>query len=270
MQTLTILWSHVQFKDLLDVLIVSFLVYQLLLIIRGTRAAQMLFGVGAMLVMFWLATSFRLHALNWILSHFFNSFFIILVIIFQDQIRSALARFGAGRHLLRFGTRVRATDIVDLEEVIEACEACSKERIGALIVLEKDQGLMNFIATGTRLDSEIHSDVLYALFQSRSALHDGAVILSHGKVAAAGCFLPLSKNVEIERHMGTRHRAAIGVSEVTDGIAIVVSEETGRINIAYEGELLPCGDVATLRHQLERLLGLENDRASMMSFGGHS
>ncbi len=263
MQTLSILWSHVQFKDLVDVLVVSFLVYQVLLIIRGTRAAQMLFGVGAMLVMFWLATSFRLHALNWILSLFFNSFFIILVIIFQDQIRSALARFGAGRHLLRIGMHTRSADLVDLEEIIEACEACANERIGALIVLEKDQGLMNFISTGTRLDAEIHSDIIYALFQSRSPLHDGAVIISRSKVTAAGCFLPLSKNVEIERHMGTRHRAAMGVSEVTDCVAIVVSEETGRINVAHEGELIPCSDIATLRHVLERTLGLEGETGAL-------
>lgn len=267
MQTLTILWSYVKLKDLVDVVVVSFLIYQLLLIIRGTRAAQMLLGVGAMLVMFWVATSFKLHALNWILSHFFNSFFIILIIIFQDQIRSALARFGTGRQLLRFGSSTRAADMVDLEELIEACEACSKEKIGALIVLEKDQGLMNFIATGTRLDAEIHSDMLYALFQSRSSLHDGAVILSRGKIAAAGCFLPLSKNVEIERHMGTRHRAAVGLSEVTDGIAVIVSEETGRMSVAYDGELILCSDTSQLRQTVERLLGSEYDNGSVNTIG---
>lgn len=259
MQTLSILWSYLKLKDLIDVVVVSFLIYQLLLIIRGTRAAQMLFGIGAMLAMFWLATSFRLHALNWILSHFFNSFFIILVILFQDQIRSALARFGTGRQILRFGSKSRVADMADLEEIIEACEACAKEKIGGLIILEKDQGLMNFISTGTRLDAEIHSDMLYAIFQSRSALHDGAIILSRGKVAAAGCFLPLSKNVEIERHMGTRHRAAVGISEVTDCIAIVVSEETGRISIANEGELIQCEDVSHLRQNLERLLGTDGE-----------
>lgn len=268
MQTFSILWSYVKLKDLIDVLVVSFLVYQLLVIIRGTRAAQMLLGVGAMLVMFWVAISFRLHALNWILSHFFNSFFIILVIIFQDQIRSALARVGTGRPLMRFGRKVRVADMADLEEVIEACEACSKERIGALIILEKNQGLMNFIATGTKLDADIHSDIIYALFQSRSALHDGAVILSRGKIAAAGCFLPLSKNVEIERHMGTRHRAAIGITEVTDAVAIIVSEETGRLSVAHDGELVACEDLAQLRQFIERMLGADGDTKLVSAYGG--
>ncbi len=270
MQTLTILWSYLQLKDVIDVLVVSFLVYQLLLIIKGTRAAQMLFGIGALLALFWLAVSLRLYALNWILSHFFDSFFIILVILFQDQIRSALARFGAGRQLFRFGMKARAADMVDLEEVIEACEACSKEHVGSLIILEKDQGLMNFISTGTRLDSDIHSDILYALFQSRSPLHDGAVILSQGKIAAAGCFLPLSKNIEIERHMGTRHRAAIGLSEVTDAIAIVVSEETGRVSVAHDGEMIVCVDSSELRRTIEGLIGTDDTLANPSLLGKKS
>jgi diadenylate cyclase len=129
---------------------------------------------------------------------------------------------------------------------------------------------MNFITTGTRLDGEVHSDVLYALFQSRSALHDGAVIISRGKIAAAGCFLPLSKNIEIERHMGTRHRAAIGVSEVTDAVAVVVSEETGRINVAYEGEMVSCPDLISLRQILEQTLGIEVQGTSLFKFGKQS
>ncbi len=267
MQTLEILWSYFKAKDVFDVIVVSFLFYQLLLIIKGTRAAQMLFGIGALLALFWIAVSLKLYALNWVLSHFFDSFFIILVILFQDQIRSALARFGAGRQIFRFGKQPRAADLIDLEEVIEACEACSKEQIGALIILEKDQGLMNFISTGTKLDAEIHSDILYALFQSRSALHDGAVIISQGRISAAGCFLPLSKNVEIERHMGTRHRAAIGLSEVTDSIAIVVSEETGRISISHDGQLISCSSIKELRNSIEQLMGADTNSSTAKILG---
>ena len=267
MQTLEILWSYFKTKDVFDVIVVSFLFYQLLLIIKVTRAAQMLFGIGALLALFWIAVSFRLYALNWVLSHFFDSFFIILVILFQDQIRSALARFGAGRQIFNFGRKSIAADLIDLEEVIEACEACSKEQIGALIIIEKDQGLMNFIATGTKLDAEIHSDIIYALFQSRSALHDGAVIISRGKIAAAGCFLPLSKNVEIERHMGTRHRAAIGLSEVTDAISIVVSEETGRISISHDGKLVSCQNANELRKTIEKMMGADTESRSNQFLG---
>ena len=207
MGALHLLIEHISWKDLVDVIIVSILIYQLLMIVHGTRALQMLVGIGMLFILFWVGLTFKLYSLNWILAHFFDSFFIIAVVLFQDQIRAALATVGSKKSLIGFLTK-KETDF-DFEEIIEACGAMSREKIGALIVLERSNGLLNYMNTGSTLDSKVHSDIVYAIFQSSSPLHDGAIIISNGKVAAAGCFLPLSKNVEIDRHLGTRHRSPL-------------------------------------------------------------
>ncbi len=255
MATFEVFWAQVTFKDFVDILIVAFLIYQGLLIIHGTRAVQMLFGLGTLVAFFWVAHSFKLYSLNWMLDHFFESFLIIAIILFQDQFRSALASFGTGRTL--FGFLNREASYLEIDEIVEAVMTMSREKIGALIVIEKNQGLGNFKATGTILDSKIHSDLLYAIFQSSSPLHDGAVIISGGKIASVGCFLPLARNVEIDRHLGTRHRAALGVTEDTDCIAITVSEETGKINISAGGAFYSCESSKQLRQYIRHLLSQE-------------
>lgn len=250
MQLLTTLWQQIGIKDVFDILVVSVLLYQALLIVHGTRAVQILLGLGFTIILFWFSVSFKLYSLNWILQHFFDSFFIIAIILFQDQIRAALASVG-GRNFINVSSG-EVTEI-EIEEVVEVCGVLSRERIGALIAFEKTNGLSNYVATGTKMDCEIHSDILYALFQSHSPLHDGAVILKNGKISAAGCFLPLSKNIEIDRHLGTRHRAAIGLSEVTDAVVVTVSEETGNIKIAFGGEFYACENEKHLRQYLKHL-----------------
>lgn len=247
--------SQVTGKDVIDILIVTFLIYQGLLIVYGTRAVQMLTGVGILVALFWLGHSFRLYSLNWILDHFFDSFFIIAIIIFQDQFRNALASFGTGRRF--FGLFKDGEDFLEINEIVEACQALSREKIGALVVVERNHGLANFLATGSALRANVHSDLLYALFQSSSPLHDGAVIISKGRIAGAGCFLPLTRNVEIDRHLGTRHRAALGVSEDTDAVAITVSEETGKMNIAVGGNFYYCENSKSLRQYLKHLVKRE-------------
>lgn len=250
MQLLTTIWQQISPKDLFDIFIVSLIIYQALLIVHGTRAVQILVGLGFTIALFWFSVSFKLYSLNWILQHFFDSFFIIAIILFQDQIRAALASVG-GRNFINASSGEIADQ--EIEEVVEVCGVLSRERIGALIAFEKTNGLSNYTATGTKMDCEIHSDILYALFQSHSPLHDGAVILKGGKIAAAGCFLPLSKNIEIDRHLGTRHRAAIGLSEVTDAVVVTVSEETGGIKIAFGGEFYACENEKHLRQYLKHL-----------------
>jgi len=247
--------GHMGIKDIVDILIVTFLIYQGLLIVYGTRAVQMLGGMGILIGLFWMGHSYKLYSLNWLLDHFFDSFFIIAIILFQDQFRNALASFGTRQSFLGFFKH----DVPDREinEVIETCQGLSREKIGALIVIERNHGLANYIAAGTKLNCELHADLLYAIFQSSSSLHDGAVILDKGKIAAAGCFLPLTRNVEINRHLGTRHRAAIGISEDTDAIAVVVSEETGFISLAIGGQFYTCTDVRVLRKYLKHLLNRE-------------
>lgn len=256
MTFLTTFFSQLNFKDLIDIFIVTILIYQLLLIVRGTKAAQMIVGLGVLFCLFWLGITFKLYSLNWVLAHFFDSFFIIVIVLFQDQFRSALASVGTRRNLIA----VFAKDEYDFEidEVVEACGALSREKIGALIVIERTHGLLNYVNTGTRLDSRIHSDIIYSIFESSSSLHDGAIIIQNGKIAAAGCFLPLSKNFDIERHLGTRHRAALGLTEVTDALVVTVSEETGRINLCVEGVFYLCKTEKELGQYLRHIWSNES------------
>lgn len=255
MNSVALMFQQVGLKDIIDILIVALLIYQGLLIIHGTRAVQMLIGVFLLVLLFWIGHVFKLYSLNWLLEHFFDSFFIIGIIIFQDQFRSALASFGTGQKFFKFLNKHQIE--IEIEEVVEVVSAMSKEKIGALIVIENNQGLANFVETGTKLDCEVHSDIIYAIFQSNSSLHDGALILSNGKITAAGCFLPLSKNKELEKHLGTRHRAALGISEDTDAWAITVSEETGAVNLCVDGEFYLCENMKKLRQYLKFLWGKE-------------
>jgi len=258
---LTTFLSHLNFKDLIDIFIVTILIYQLLLIVRGTKAAQMIVGLGVLFALFWLGITFKLYSLNWVLAHFFDSFFIIVVVLFQDQFRNALASVGTRRNV--FAVFSKDDHEFEIDEMIEACGALSREKIGALVVLERTHGLLNFVNTGTRLDCRIHSDIIYSIFESSSSLHDGAIIIQNGKIAAAGCFLPLSKNFDIERHLGTRHRAALGLTEVTDALVITVSEETGKINLCVEGIFYYCKSEKELGQYLRHIWSNENLDSSL-------
>lgn len=250
MSTLLSFWSQLTLKSLLDILVVAFLIYQGLLIVHGTRAVQMLFGLGILVGLFWAGHSFQLYSLNWILDHFFDSFFIIAIILFQDQFRNALAEFGTGRSFtFLFGN---SNKNVEIDEIVEAVRLLGRRRVGALIVIERSQGLGSYKSTGTIVDSRIHSDLIFAIFQSSGPLHDGALMIQGSTLVSAGCFLPLSRNLDLDRHMGTRHRAALGVSENTDAIAIVVSEETGKISLAVEAKLYRLEKA----HELRKYLGL--------------
>ena len=250
--SLQALISQISIKDIVDILVVTFLIYETLLIVHGTRAVQMLTGIGFLLALFWLGHSFDLYSLNWILSHFFDSFLIIIVILFQDQFRNALASFATGQGFFSFIKKHAGGE--EVNEIVEAYGLLAKKKTGALMVIERTQGLANFIETGSKINADTHSDLIYSIFQSVSPLHDGAIIISKGKMVAAGCFLPLSRNYDVDRHLGTRHRAALGISEDTDAIAITVSEETGKINIAIDGHFYLCKEVSMLRKYLNHLL----------------
>ena len=242
-------------NDLLDVSAVALIVYRFLLIVQGTRAVQMIIGLFALMCIYWISISFKFYSLNFILSKFFDYFFVIMIILFQEQIRAALVSFGETK---MFSRKRKTLHDEDLEEVLKACSALSSERAGGLIVFERNQGLLNYSITGTRLNSNIHSDIIYSLFQQKSPLHDGAVIIFNGKIQAAGCFLPLSKNVNIERHYGTRHRAALGVTELTDAVVVIVSEETGEIKICFAGEFFLAENETSLRSKLSLILSSED------------
>ena len=259
------LFELITFKDLIDISAVAILLYQILLIVKGTRAVQMLFGVAGLAIVFWLSLSYKLHTLHWILDNFFDSFFVIFIILFQDQIRVALASFGSGRKV--FSGMRRSDAPSPVEEMVEVSMTNSKKRIGGLIVIERINGLRNYVLTGTPLNSNIHCDLIFAIFQSTSPLHDGAIIVQKSKLLAAGCFLPLSKNVDIDRHLGTRHRAALGISEATDAIAIVVSEETGLVSVAEKGRFHQVNSKVELSTLLKRLL---SGKSSLISSAGEA
>ena len=261
MDILKIFWHQVGLKDAVDILLVTFIIYQSLLIVYGTQAVQILLGMLLLMILYILGNSYDLYALRWILNNFFESLFIITVIIFQSEIRNALASFGRRQYFLSPFLKKQAID-PEINEIVEACTLMSKERIGALLVLSKESGLADYINTGTQMDSSIHSDVLYAIFQSASPLHDGAAILSKGKLAAAGCLLPLSQKATLDRSQGTRHRAALGITEITDAIAIIVSEERGEINIGFKGTLHTCSSASELRQHLKYFLYNKNPKPS--------
>jgi diadenylate cyclase len=251
MREIIAFFSTVRAKDVVDILIVAVIIYQFLIAVRGTRAVQMLLGILGLAVLYWVSVSYELFSLHWILRNFFSSILIIFLIVFQDQIRSALVSFGGTRIFRRNSLK----DVeADIEEIVEVAGVMGREKIGALIVFERTTGLANYIRTGTTLNCRIHSDIIYAIFQSSSPLHDGAVIVSTSVLKAAGCFLPLSKNVEIDRHLGTRHRAALGISEQSDALVLIVSEETGQINLVLNGMFYPMKDASNLRRQMKKLL----------------
>lgn len=246
--------ENINITDIVDISVVAFIIYRFLLIVQGTRAVQMLVGICGLASLYWVSLSYQLYSLNWLLNHFFDYFFLILIILFQDQIRVALVSFGETKF---FGRKKRVKYNIQIEEVTNACSALSRDRVGALIVFERDQGLLNYSLTGTKLNCTIHTDILFTIFQTNSPLHDGAVIITGDKIFSAGAFLPLSKNIHIDSHYGTRHRAALGISEVSDSVVVVVSEETGNINICFEGQFYKMDTLEDLRKTLRKYLVVE-------------
>jgi len=233
--------------DVIDILIVAFLFYRLFAMIKGTRAAQMFVGLVFIVIASIIAQWFRLNALNWIIASLKTVWVILFVILFQPELRALLTHVGQNR-LLR--ALIRVGDGGVLKEILAAVEDMSKERRGALIVVERDMGLRDYIETGTKLDAAVTKELLETVFTPHSPLHDGAVVIRGDQIAAAGCILPLSETPGLSPILGTRHRAALGLAEETDACVFVVSEETGAISIAHKGELKWNLDEGQLRSEL--------------------
>ena len=230
-------------RDTVDIMLVTFGIYWLLLLIRGTRAIQILVGLLVLIALSLASELFQFAALGLILQNFLTSAALILVILFQQDIRRALARVGRG-----FFPNVSAqqeTQIV--EEVIRAAQTLAQKRVGALIVLERETALDDQIEAGTRVDAIVSKDLLTALFLPYSPLHDGAVIIQEGRVTSVGCILPLTLRNDLPEGVGTRHRAAVGITEETDAVVIVVSEETASISVVMAGEMVHGLDAPRLR-----------------------
>jgi len=250
----------VRWQDLVDILLVCVIVYRVLLLIRGTRAVQMLTGFGIMLIFYYLAERFKFHTLHTILVAFFNinSFILILVILFQDEIRKALTQVGRNPF---FSTTNTIEEVAIIEEVCQSAAVLAQQRVGALIVLERETGLKNYIEAGTILDSRVTADLVVSIFHPSSPIHDGALIIRNSRISSAGCLLPISRDPGIHKELGTRHRAALGLTHETDAVVIVVSEERGEISLVHHGTITRDLDVNGLRHQLLDLLGLRKFEA---------
>jgi diadenylate cyclase len=218
----------------IDILIVAFLIYQLIMVVRRTRAAHILLGIGVLLVVYLLSIWAGLELLRSILANVVPYTAIALIVLFQSEIRRTLARIGR-RRWLGLGGELQRRESTD--EILLALSRLSQQKIGALIVIERDTGLRTFAESGVTLNAYLSRDLLLSIFQPGGALHDGAVIVHGERIAAAACFLPLSTNPLVARKLGTRHRAAIGITEEADCLALVVSEDTGRLSVAAFGEI---------------------------------
>jgi diadenylate cyclase len=238
--------------DLADIFVVSILIYEVLKLIRGTRAVQMALGGTLLALLFYGSQWGHLETVNWLIRNMVGYIVFAVIVLFQSDIRRALAHFGRAPFFRYFATTEAADD--SIEELVIAAGLLSERRIGAIIALERQIGLRNYIEGGIRLDAVLTYDLLQTIFLPSSPLHDGAVIVQDHRVAAAACFLPLTVNPKLSKELGSRHRAAIGLTEENDSVAVVVSEETGRISVVVEGQIERglAGD--ELRERLRSLL----------------
>ena len=231
----------------MDIALVYYIIYRLLLIIKGTRAFQMLIGIGLIVVVFIASQAFEFYTLDWLIHSFWSQIVLAVVILFQPEIRRTLARVGE-RHMFRSLSAVEGSKFI--EETVKAVVNMANKRIGALIVLERDTDLTTIVEMGTELDAKVTKEILISIFLPYSPIHDGAAIIRSGRLIAAGCFLPLTLSSNISKALGTRHRAAVGLTEESDAVVVVVSEETGEISLVVNGAIENNADAPALRKTL--------------------
>ncbi len=246
----TVAWPQITVISVVDIVLVAILIYQFLMLVRGTRAAPMLVGVATLGLGFYLARLGELRTLNWLLSTLLPYFVFALIVVFQSEIRHALANLGSRISRMRSSNLV--ADVYD--DIVLAANLFCQNQTGALIVIEREIGLRTYIESGVALDARLSYDLLATVFRPSAPLHDGAVIIQRDRIAAAACFLPLSMNPVLSTQLGTRHRAGIGITEETDAVAVIVSEETGSISVAVGGHIERDLTVERLRERLSSLL----------------
>ncbi|MDT3427679.1 diadenylate cyclase [Paenibacillus forsythiae] len=224
-------------KDVIDILIVSYIIYKVLNMVRGTRAIQLLKGILVLIVIWAFSTLFDLYTLKWLMNQMFTFGVLAVFIIFQPELRRGLEQLGRGKF---FGRTAESDEAVSklIGEVIKAVNYLARRRIGALIVFERATGLNEYKESGIQMNSIVSSELLINIFIPNTPLHDGALIMQSNQIAAAACYLPLSENPFISKELGTRHRAGIGITEVTDAVSVIVSEETGQISLAINGQVV--------------------------------
>ncbi len=239
-----------RFADVLDILVVAFIIYWILLFIRGTRAVQMLFGLLIMLGMFVVSKKLGMVTFQWLVGNFLGGLIIILVVIFQSEIRRALAKMGQTRI---FGKNPASPPSDFLDELAHCTFRLAADRIGAILLLEREMGLQEHVEHGKKLDAIFSHELLASILSPRSPVHDGAVVIRGDRVAAAGVILPIPAESSVVRTMGTRHRAGWGVSADTDAVSVVISEETGKVTVFHDREMESVGSAMELKDILSRL-----------------
>ncbi|MGA9527067.1 MAG: diadenylate cyclase CdaA [Terriglobales bacterium] len=248
--TASVIWPQITVISVVDIVLVAILIYQFLMLVRGTRAAPMLVGVATLGLAFYLARLGELRTLNWLLSTLLPYVVFALIVVFAQEIRHALANLGSRISRMRSSNLV--ADVYD--DIVLAANLFCQNQTGALIVIEREIGLRTYIESGVALDARLSYDLLATIFRPSAPLHDGAVIIQRDRIAAAACFLPLSMNPVLSTQLGTRHRAGIGITEETDAVAVIVSEETGLISVAVGGHIERDLTVERLRERLSSLL----------------
>lgn len=244
-------WPELSSGSIIDILLVAVLIYEFLVLIKGTRAAPMLAGVGILVLAFYMARVWELKTVNWLVGTLLPYAIFALIVVFAAEIRHALARLG---RKLTFSRLSSGPTSESYDDIVLAANLFSQNQTGALIVIEREIGLRTYIESGVAVDARLSYDLLATIFRPSAPLHDGAVIVQKDRIAAAACFLPLSMNPVLSTQLGTRHRAAIGITEETDAVAVIVSEETGSVSLAVAGSIERDLTIEYLRDRLGELL----------------
>ena len=248
----------IRVTDIIDIAIIAFAVYKLFSLLRNTRAEQVLNGLIIVLIFASVADIFNLNTVSWLMNQFLTVSLVFIIVVFQPELRSALERIGRGRSIITGDRALRSEKTID--ELVGAMSSLSRQKIGALVVLEREVGLSDIVESGTVIDSEVSSELLINIFIPNTPLHDGAVIIGRDKIIAAACYLPLSNSNTISKELGTRHRAAIGISERSDCIVVVVSEETGNISVVENGRIDRYFDADSLKLRLQKDMVVDKEK----------
>jgi len=245
------IFSHFQLRDLVDILLVTVMIWGLFLLVRGTRAVSLMRGVILLVIALVLASNFlSLAAFNWLIRNTLPALLVAVPVIFQPELRRALERLGRGGGLISFSSSETAAIKVS-RDIARASQLLAERKHGALMVLERETGLQEYVDTGVPIDGEVSPELLLTIFQPNTALHDGAAIMRGDRIVAAACIMPLAETSHVKRGLGLRHRAAVGITEQSDAMAIVVSEETGTISVARYGRLVRHLDESRLREIIQ-------------------
>ncbi len=253
-ENLLLIASQMRIQDVIDLFLVWVVVYQILQLTKRSGAVQILSGLGILAVAYLISIWLDLFTFNWLLEKFFSNLFLIVVILFQGEIRAVLAQIAANPFLYNVS---KAEETHNLEEIAKGAIHLAQKGYGALIVIEREIALDYFIEVGTELDASVTSELLVTIFNPEGPIHDGAIVIRGGRVFAAGCFLPLSRNPILDKNLGTRHRAAVGLTEETDAFVLVVSEETKSVSIVENGQLIPDVDHADIRQKLYQIFDMK-------------